>query len=450
MPTPKQIAEDLWQRFWAAGVTDPIVAIEQIGYLILLRTLDLRAARSPDGTASEAFSRHPLLVWSRLRGMSDKAALAQLEKDLIPFLVAAAGSESFARALADSSFRPPQPKLARDCMAAIEDLDLPNNRQAAGEVFDELLDQLLLAGGRSGQVRTPPYLAEAMVDIVEPEPHQVVCDPAVGTGTFLVEASRQLEGGPGGLLGFDVAPDLVRIALINLLMHEAPNPRITCADTLSRGFKWPTVDVVVTNPPFAGNLDRREVHPGLELDTSRSDVLFLELCRRLLRPRGKAVLLVPEGVLFGRQRAYVEARRRWLTQGKVEAAVSLAPQVLGSNTTVQTAILVLRASGRTERVWFGRAQPADLGRLAAALRWRFGRDPRPSPPARELGEHLWSATLDEIGESGWSLAPSTYSPREVTFPEDEEPLELLRQAQALAVGIEEELASAESLLEDRP
>lgn len=454
-------AEDLLQRFWASGVTDPLTAIEQISYLLLLRTLDLRATRSPGGTAALAFADRRMLRWERLQSLPADAALELLERELIPLLTMAVSSNDFTRAMRGASLALPKGRLVEDCFAFVDGLGLTREDQDPGAVYDVFLDGLLLLGGLSGQVRTPPELVAAMVDLAAPEPGEIVCDPAAGTGALLAAVQSRLGSEAGDLLGYDVNASIVRLGLINLVMHGATEPKLAAVDALSRAFRWPAVDVVVSHPPFGGTLDRRDVHPGLELDSNRADVLFLELCRRMLRPRGRAVVLVPEGVLFGRSRAIVEGRRRWLTQCRVEAVVSLPPWVLQPTTNVKTAILLLSADGRTERVWFGEidgkrqrpAEPdqasAELRHLAAAVKSRLGDDRGLTPAAQALADGMRSVSLEKIGESGWSLSPSSYGDLEAEPPKDEDPVELLERADALERQIQHEIAAAMALLENR-
>jgi type I restriction enzyme M protein len=449
---------------WAGGITDPPTAIEQVSYLILLRTLDLRRASSLSRSVDRAFREYPGMSWDRVQRLPGEKALGLLRSRLIPFLVEAVESRSFTEGMAGASLALPNARLLRSCIEVVDQLDLGEAGERAAQVYAELLDQLLLEGELSVQMRTSQSLVEAMVELVDPQPHQIICDPAAGAGALLIEVHRRLQESSGPLLGYDLNASMVRLALINMVMHGIRNPLVVCTDTLSRVFEWPTVDAVITHPPFGGSLDRRDVHPGLELDTSRTDVLFLELCRRLLRSRGRAAIVVSEGVLFGRSRAHVEARRRWLIQGEVQAVISLPPRLFDPTSTVRTAILLLAVSGRTEQVLFGqleagREQPAgpiaaepdaELRHLAGAVRWRLGANTQPSPEARALGQRMWTVPVAEIGKQGWALAPSTYRQMEDLPLEDEDPLELLDQVKTLEIAVQQEIDSARAILENRP
>ncbi len=447
----REAGEVLWRRLWTAGVTDSLTVIEQISYLLLLRTLALGTVSPLQTSAAKAFAVYPDLHWPQLKKLPDPRILEVLRSELIPFLLTAVNSRFFDAAMIDASVEFPRADMARDCIDVIDRIDSLPDGEATADLYEILLDQLLLSAG-NGQLRTPRPLVEAMVELADPAADQVICDPAAGTGAFLIEANRRLQGKCDGLLGYDLDPSMVRLGFINMLIHGIPAPEISYMDTLSRTFQWPTVDIVISHPPFGGNLDRRELNPELELESSRTDVLFLELSRRLLGLKGRAVMLVPEGVLFDRSQAQVEVRRRWLTQGRVEAVVSLPPQALGRQANVKAAILFLAASGRTDQVWFSEIEgdpTTGLRDLASAVRWRLGLEPSPPRPALALGRKMWSASIDEIGEEGWSLSPSSYRGFEGSAAEAEDPLALLDEVENLESKIRQEIVGARENLGKR-
>ncbi|HKO39024.1 MAG TPA: N-6 DNA methylase [Solirubrobacterales bacterium] len=453
----RELGESLWRRLWAAGVTDSLTVIEQISFLILLRTLDLRTVDSLRDSATKAFAAYPKLHWERLKERPGDHLLELLQKELIPFLSVAVNSPAFDAAMVNASVDLPRADMVRDCIAAIDRIDDLEGRETAAELYDALLDQLLLSAGNA-QLRTPRPLVEAMVELADPTADQVICDPAAGTGAFLIEANRRLQGECNGLLGYDLNPSMVRLGFINMLIHGVSDPEMSYMDTLSRAFQWPAVDVVVSHPPFGGDLDRRDLSPDLRLESARTeksarpDVLFLELSRNLLRPRGRAVILVPEGVLFARSQTQIEVRRRWLRQGRVEAVISLPPRALGRQANVKTAILLLAASGRTEQVWFGELEgdPAEqLRDLPSAVRWRIGRESSPPPAALALGQQMWCASIDEIVKEGWSLSPSSHRRFDGSAAETDDPHTLLDEVEGLEGRIREEIASARENLGQR-
>jgi len=444
---------------WSGGIADPQFALEQLSYLLLLKQLDGEAGSADSGH----FAARPELRWERLGSCADDQLLSLLEEELVPFLVAASGSQDFHDAMREARFSMPTPGLVRECMHAIDGL-AGSAQSTLGDVYEGLLDGLPLAEG-NGQLRTPPHLIEAMVDLVEPRKGQVICDPAAGSAGFLVETRRRLPGQPDeSFRGFDIDSGAVRIGLLNMVLHGIARPYFKHVNTLSHAFSWPAVDVVLTSPPFGATVERFDVHPDLGLETSRSELLFLELCRNMLWRDGKAAIVVPEGVLFGRTAAHVECRRRWLRQGRIEAVVSLPAGMFLPYTNVKTAILFATAPGTTKQVWFcpvesdgysldGRremlAGPNDLEFMAEAVKARIaGTMPQASGP-RELAGRMWSVAIDEIAEQGWSLAPSAYPGPAQAAVVDQDPVAMFDQLDKLDAEIRQEVAAARAIIEER-
>ena len=159
--------------------------------------------------------------------------------------------------------------------------------------------------------------------------------------------------------GFDIDVTMVRLALMNLMMHGIDNPQIEYKDTLSRSYdEAGTYDIVFANPPFTGKIDKGDVHPGLRVDTSSSELLFLDRISTMLRNGGKAAVIIPEGVLFGSQKAQKQIREILLKDCCLEAVISLPSGVFKPYTGVKTAILLFTkveqnsSQWNTERVWF--------------------------------------------------------------------------------------------------
>lgn len=461
----KAVISGLWDRLWAGGIANPLTAIEQISYFIFLRRLDQLAQQERGGNLDVLFAHFPELRWRTLLEMPDDRRLKELEEKLVPFLTEAAEGEDFRRAMRDAAFVIQKPSLARDCMVAVEELELgQHDLDFQGDVYEDLLRQLQLSG-RNGQFRTPRHIIRAIVDLLDIDADKVICDPAAGTAGFLVAAHKKLreqEERPRDdhFVAYDFDATMVRLGQMNMLLHGIQEPRMKYMDALSSSFEWPDVDVVLANPPFTGSLDRDDVHARLQLNTNRTELLFLELCRRMLQPDGQAAVIVPEGVLFGTSRAHREVRERWLEQG-VRAIVSLPAGVFRPYANVKTAIVLGAGSGGTEQVWFCPVESdgftlddrrdelpgeSDLDHMAEAVTKKLaGRKPR-KKAAKELANRMWSASIEEIEENGLSLAPSIYRPAEESDVSLQDPLALLDQLEGLEEQLRAELAGARSIL----
>lgn len=460
----KAIINGLWERLWAGGIANPLTAIEQISYFIFLKRLDQLERKARGKRKQTIFAAHRDLRWDSLKARPNREKLRILERELIPFLAEAAAGSEFRRAMRDAVFAIPKASLVSDCMEAIDELGLGSrDLDFQGDIYEELLRQLQLSG-RNGQFRTPRHVIRAVVDLLELEEGQVVCDPAAGTAGFLVEAYKRLrEPRDENFLAYDFDASMVRLGSMNMVLHGIEEPRMRYTDALSASFDWPKVDIVLANPPFTGSLDREDKNPDLDLPTNRTELLFLELCRRMLRTSGQSAIIVPEGVLFGRSKAHVEVRRRWLRQG-VRAIISLPPGVFRPYTNVKTAILLGAGSGGTEKVWFcpiasdgftldDRRAPLpegnELEHMAEAVKSRLtGRWPR-RKAVRALAESMWSASIEEIEAQGWSLAPATYQQLDEIRANEEDPVQLLDQIAELEGEFRTQLNLARETLEEQ-
>lgn len=159
--------------------------------------------------------------------------------------------------------------------------------------------------------------------------------------------------------GFDIDVTMVRLGLMNLMMHGIDNPKIDYKDSLSKSYNEAgQYDIVLANPPFTGKIDRGDVNASLRVETGASELLFLDRISSMLRIGGKAAVIIPEGVLFGSSNAQKQTREIILKDNQLEAVISLPSGAFKPYTGVKTAILVFTKveekskTWHTEKVWF--------------------------------------------------------------------------------------------------
>ncbi|MDB4719229.1 N-6 DNA methylase, partial [Akkermansiaceae bacterium] len=303
----KQI-DALWLEFHSGGITNPITVIEQMSYLMFARLLDLtetrnekRAARLKKDDFNRIFSKtQQHLRWSQFKQLSGDVMLEVVRDDFFPFLRTEIQQHSaLGKFLEDANCLIPSGSLLVRAVNAIEELPL-NQGDTKGDLYEYLLSKLSTAG-IAGQFRTPRHIIRAMNEIIDLKPTETICDPACGTGGFLIGTMEYLkerystaslvetdsEGNkhyPGDLLepyrehiqtdmmhGFDFDATMLRIAAMNLLLHGIENPAINNQDTLGSNFseKFPndsenSFDVILANPPFKGTLDLDNIDPALK------------------------------------------------------------------------------------------------------------------------------------------------------------------------------------------
>lgn len=245
------------------------------------------------------------------------------------------------------------------------------DRDTKGDLYEYMLGKIATAG-QNGQFRTTRHIIRLMVEMMAPGPREVICDPASGTCGFLVAAGEYLRGKHPGILrderlrehfhhrmfhGFDFDHTMLRIGSMNMLLHGVENPDVRYQDSLAQDHAGDaeSYTLVLANPPFAGSLDYEKTAKDLLqiVKTKKTELLFLALFLRLLKPGGRAAVIVPDGVLFGSSKAHKELRRMLVEDQKLDGVVSLPAGAFRPYAGVSTAILLFTKtnSGGTDHVW---------------------------------------------------------------------------------------------------
>jgi type I restriction enzyme M protein len=218
-----------------------------------------------------------------------------------------------------------------------------------------------------------------MTELLDPKYGERICDPACGTAGFLVAAyehilrentSRDLAkaGNLAGdrlnssqwsilreesLYGYDFDQTMVRISLMNLMMHGITDPNIDQKNTLSKRFSESNLyDAVMANPPFKGSIDESEIGENFRTKTKKTELLFLELMFNLLTNGGRCTVIVPDGVLFGNSKAHRKIREMLIDRCRLDAVISMPSGVFKPYAGVSTAILFFTKGEPTKQVWF--------------------------------------------------------------------------------------------------
>ena len=374
----------VWDAFWSGGISNPLEVIEQITYLLFLRRLDElqtlaeNRARTLHGVVENAvfLPSQQHLRWKKLREMEPGDMFVTVRDEVFPWLQKLGdqfgGDDStYATHMKDARFTIPTPALLSKVVDMLDDIPMAD-RDTNGDLYEYLLSKLATAG-QNGQFRTPRHIIELMVAMMAPEPGDEICDPACGTAGFLVAASEYVrEHHADALLdadqrkhfhrsmfhGFDFDSTMLRIGSMNMLMHGVEQPDIRYRDSLSEGASGEKdlYSLILANPPFAGSLDYDATSKDLQavVKTKKTELLFLALFLKLLKPGGRAAVIVPDGVLFGSSKAHQSLRKALVEDQKLDAVVKLPSGVFRPYAGVSTAILFFTKtnSGGTDHVWF--------------------------------------------------------------------------------------------------
>jgi type I restriction enzyme M protein len=444
-PELKGKIDQLWNKFWSGGISNPLTAIEQITYLLFMKRIDeldlkrqadaewtdesfdskfvgtwippeYRARREETDSDADwtrkledekryAIDRHSLR-WSEFKHMHAEKMLQHVQSRVFPFLKDLNGAESnFTHHMKNAVFIIPKPMLLVEAVKTIDEIfevmerDSRINGQAfqdiQGDVYEMLLSEIATAG-KNGQFRTPRHIIKLMADLVQPQLGHRIADPACGSGGFLLGAyqyvvtqlairagSKNLVPDEDGfvrtsvaasltanaqaimqesLYGYDIDATMVRLGLMNLMMHGIDEPHIDYQDTLSKGYtEEAQYDIVMANPPFTGSIDKGDINENLQLATTKTELLFVENIYRLLKKGGTACVIVPQGVLFGSGGAFKALRQLLVERCDLKAVITLPSGVFKPYAGVSTAILLFTKvygakdkvdQPATEHVWF--------------------------------------------------------------------------------------------------
>ena len=346
------------------------------------------------------------LRWSKFKHMQADEMLTHVQIKVFPFLKDINGlASNFSHHMKNAVFIIPKPSLLVEAVKTIDEIfdemekDSLEKGQAfqdiQGDVYEHLLSEIATAG-KNGQFRTPRHIIKLMAELVQPQLGHRIADPACGTGGFLLGAyqyivtrlalkkgAKDLQADEDGfkrtsvsagltekakkilnesLWGYDFDSTMVRLGLMNLMMHGIDEPHIDYKDTLSKSFNEPSqYDIVMANPPFTGSIDKGDINESLSLKTTKTELLFIETIYGLLKKGGTAGIIVPQGVLFGSGNAFVEARKILVDRCDLKAVVTMPSGVFKPYAGVSTAILIFTkvydkedkvTEPGTEHVWF--------------------------------------------------------------------------------------------------
>src|SRR5258706_6579116 len=372
----------LWDAFWSGGISNPLEVIEQITYLLFIKRLDeLHTAQEKRANRLKRPIENPLfnrkqqnLRWSHFKNEAAKSMYEVVSLKVFPFikeLKSEREDSTYSHHMKDARFTIPNAALLAKVVDMIDKIPM-EERDTKGDLYEYMLSKIATAGPK-GQFRTPRHIIPLMVEMVAPNPKDIKLDPACGTAGFLVAAGEYLREHHKEIFtddrlrhhfneklfnGFDFDSTMLRIGSMNMLLHGVENPNIRYKDSLAEEHAGDEEQytLVLANPPFAGSLDYENTAKDLQriVKTKKTELLFLALFLRLLKPGGRAAVIVPDGVRFGSSNAHKALRRMLVEDQKLDAVVKLPGGVFKPYAGVSTAILLFTKtnSGGTDQAGF--------------------------------------------------------------------------------------------------
>lgn len=390
----KSKVDEIWQRMWEGGITNPLEVISQLTYLMFMRQLDEREfeVEQLEEVLGEK-QRHVFpatftnaagieiagdeLRWSRFKDKPAEAMYHTVSEFAFPFIKTLGDGSAFTKSMESATFGIPTPKTLQRAVDGIDALleGYVDDIADLGDLYEYMLSKLNTAG-TNGQFRTPKHIRDMMVRFIDPKPGQLIADPAMGTAGFLISAAEYLRSQHEGTMtqadwdcfagtngatpqftGFEIDQTMLRISAMNLMLHGVDMPDVRYLDSISKNNTVRSkFDCILANPPFTGSVDAEDIDDGLKaiVESKQTELLFVALFLRMLKLGGRCACIVPNGVLFRtNSKAYRQLRQELVDNQKLEAIIYMPSGVFKPYSGVSTAILVFTKTdaGGTDDVW---------------------------------------------------------------------------------------------------
>lgn len=494
----KNKIDSLWDIFAAGGLTNPLEVIEQITYLMFIRDLDdvdnknakecamlglpFKSIYAGQVQIGERTIEGHQLKWSVFRDFPAGKMYEIMLDWVFPFIknLHSDKNSAYSKYMDDAIFKLPTPlvlsKVVDSLDGIYEIMSKSGEMDIRGDVYEYLLSKIA-AAGRNGQFRTPRHIIRMMVELMNPTPEDIICDPACGTAGFLVAASDYLRETykndilmnkqnrdhymNGMFHGYDMDRTMLRIGAMNMMTHGVESPFIEYRDSLSdQNQDHEKYSLILANPPFKGSLDADSVSTDLlkVAKTKKTELLFLALFIRMLKVGGRCACIVPDGVLFGSSNAHVQIRKALIDENRLEAVISMPSGVFKPYAGVSTGILIFTKTGHggTDKVWFYdmKADGYSLDDKRTEIQEndipdiinRFKN--RDNEAERKRTDSSFFVDKEEIVKNNYDLSINKY--KEVVYKKVEYPptSEILADILALNKEIDKDLKELEALLDD--
>ena len=345
-------------------VPDPKSQVEQITIALIYKFMDDMDAESEELGGKRKFftGEFARYGWAKLirSGLGGHEILT-LYADAITKMPENPGIPLLFRDIFKNAYLPYRdPETLRAFLKVIDEFTYEHSERL-GDAYEYLLS-VLGSQGDAGQFRTPRHIIDFIVTLIDPKKTETILDPACGTAGFLISSYKHIlktnidakghstltPDDKGRLAtnfkGYDISPDMVRLSLVNLYLHDFTDPHIFEYDTLTSQDRWNEfADVILANPPFMSPKGGIKPHNRFSVQSKRSEVLFVDYMAEHLTPTGRAGIIVPEGIIFQNQTAYKQLRKLLVDEYLI-AVISLPAGVFNPYSGVKTSILILDKS----------------------------------------------------------------------------------------------------------
>jgi type I restriction enzyme M protein len=483
----KSKIDSIWNKFWSGGIANPLNAIEQITALIFLKMLSERDTQKISQASFTGepyvsiFTDEPMAKWDNFKEL-DSVSMLEIVRDVaFPFIKKYNEGSEFNKSLKDLAFIITKPSLLSESVEILEEIfnileeDDNGFMDSLGDMYEYLLSEIS-SSGKNGQFRTPRHIIKMITQLVNPQIGEKVFDPSVGTAGFLVSAYTHMlepytekEGRLGANLtdnnlwdklsndtffGNDSDISMIRISMMNMMLHDIENPHIKQIDTLSKRYtEKEAYQVVLANPPFKGSIDKDDKSEDFTINSTKTELLFVDLITRVLDIGGRSGVIIPDGVLFGNSNAHKSLRKNLLENNELKAVISMPSGVFKPYAGVSTAVLVFVKGGSTDKVWFydmeadgysldDKRNKVEQNDIPDILEQYNKKD---AAEYKSTKKHFF-VDVKEIKENDYDLSINRYKTieyEEVEYPPTDE---ILEDIEALSLAINSDLKDLQNLL----
>ena len=473
--------DSLMDILYAGGVNNPMDSIEQLSYLLFIKLLWEREQdyKILDSNYKGMFSGEwERFEWGRITNLTGDDLFNTL-RDAIEKLEELPGLTDTGRLLfRQSTLKILDRPTLRAVVQGIHQMGLNSKgvKDPKGDMYEYLLSKLSTSG-TNGQFRTPRHIIDLIVQLVDPQPEETICDPAAGSAGFLLSAHEHIlknhtsksdldrDEITGDLLsapqwtflaekaytGFDNDANMVKFGIMNLYLHNLEKTRFqmhnSVTTTLGGTYPGQQFDVMLANPPFAGTVQSESILSDLNhgLNTKSTELLFCKWFIDHLNNGGRAGVIVPQGVLTGYSNAHKYLKKTLLEDNTLEAVIDLPSKVFSPYSGVSTGILIFKKGGSTNSTWFYKvnADGFTLNDNRNPTRDNDLPDLLSKYSSREEGDNSINVDAKTIIDNDLSFNINNYLVREQEEIEYADPAQLLNEIR----GIEQQILEQIRVLE---
>lgn len=494
----KQKLSRLNDYLWGAGLKDPVSRIQQMSFLFFFKMLEEqdialeKESQLTKRTYESIFKgRNEKYLWSEWIHKSGRELYNFIRDEVFSFMENISnGNENIRQMFSGAKLLIPDEVTLRRALDIIDEIDFSQlDADVKGDLYEDLLNQIESAG-ELGQFLTPRHIIRYIVAMINPRIGETVFDPACGSGGFLlstyewiklknsdeklIDEHSGMKRGPGDKLskkqwqflqnetffGQDVDPEMKRLTLMNLFLHGLEESDIKRKDTVAGAEDEEDLrryDAIMTNPPFAGKIDKERIKKSLPIKSAKTQVLFLGYVIDGLKQNGRAGIILPEGTLFGTNRDDKEIRRYLLENTELQAVASMPGGVFQPYSGVKTSVLIFKKKvtpklDPDEEIWFYNML-GDGSSLTSAK--KFGAQYKNDIPDlllkfsnRKVSNQSWLTPVKEIIKNDYILSANAYNPNIGTEEvKHREPKKILREIGAWEEELKVRLSAIRKLLD---